>query len=192
MQKLTRRNVITTLTATSVLLCPAVLNAHEDEHFSWGPNIDTSKPSGQDRLVMLMDRSEPVDVTELGPGQVAVVGVPTDHPDYVSTGMVQYVAILRRSPSQIKAIKKNERTNKVHDQRYLVVNLVCPHKGFAIGITSMEHSPFACTKEGKRHHSIFDASGFGVHGKSSGEYMSVPEYTLDIDGDVTKAVLKLA
>ena len=67
MQKLTRRNVLTTLTASSILLCPAVLNAHEDEDFSLGPNIDTSKPTGQDKLVMLTDRAEPVDVTELGP-----------------------------------------------------------------------------------------------------------------------------
>lgn len=192
MQKLTRRNIITTLTATSVLLCPAVLNAHEDEDFSWGPSVDTNKPSGQDRLVMLKDRSEPVDVTDLDLGQVAVVGVPTGHPDYFSTGMVQYVAILRRSPSQIEAAQKSDRTATVEDQRYLVVNLVCPHKGFAIGITPMEDRPFACTKEGKRHHSIFDSSGFGVHGKSSGEYMSVPKYTLDIEGDVTKAVLTLA
>jgi hypothetical protein len=191
MQKLTRRNVVTTLTATSVFLCPAVLNAHEDEDFSWGAGIDTSKPTGQEKLVMLMDRSEPVDVTDLGPGQVAVIGIPTDHPNYFSTGMVQYVAILRRSPSQITAAKNNGRTDKVQDERYFVANLICPHKGFAIGITTMEHSPFACTKEGKRHHSIFDASGYGVHGKSSGEYMSVPEYILDIEGDVTKAVLKL-
>ena len=192
MQKLTRRNVITTLTASSIILCPAVLNAHDDEDFSWGPSIDTSKPSGQDRLVFLKDRSEPVDISDLTPGQVAVVGVPTDNIDYFSTGMVQYVAILRRTSSQIEAAKKNDRTGKVKDPRYFVVNLICPHKGFAIGITSMENRPFACTKEGDRHHSIFDASGFGVHGKSSGEYMSVPEYTLDTETDNTKAVLTLA
>jgi len=191
MQKLTRRNVLTTLTASSILLCPAVLNAHEDEDFSWGPNIDTSKPTGQDKLVMLTDRIEPVDVTELGPGQVAVIGAPTDNPDYFSTGMVQYIAILRRSTNQIETAQKRVQGAMVHDQRYFVVNLVCPHKGLAIGITPMEDRPFACTKEGSRHHSIFDASGFGVHGKSSGKTMSVPGYTLDIEGDVTKAVLTL-
>ena len=191
MQKLTRRHVITTLTASSVMLCPAVLNAHDGEDFTWGPDIDTRKPSGQDKLMLLTDRSEPVDITDLDPGQVAVVGVPNDSPDFFSTGNIQYVAILRRTQAQIETGAKGDRAGSVQDPRYFIANLVCPHKGVAIGITPMEDRPFACTKEGSRHHSIFDATGLGVHGKSTGDYMSVPDYTLDIDGDVTQAVLTL-
>ena len=193
MQKLTRRNVITTLTASSIILCPAVLNAHDDEDFSWGPSIDTSKPSGQDRLVLLKGRSEPVDISDTLPlDRLQLLAFLRTIKIILAPGWCSMLLFLRRTSSQIEAAKKNDRTGKVKDPRYFVVNLICPHKGFAIGITSMENRPFACTKEGDRHHSIFDSSGFGVHGKSSGEYMSVPEYTLDIETDNTKAVLTLA
>ncbi len=195
MQKLTRRHVLVTLSGASVALCPAILNAHDGEEFSWGDGVNTSIPPVPDRILALETPTSPVDVTDLKPGDVAVVSRPTVLPEYGRMNQIQYVAVLRRTDAQIQAAKGNDQSDTIFDPRYLVVNLVCPHRGFAVGVTGRADRPFACTKEGDRHHSIFDASGFGVHGKSKGEYMSVPDYDLMIEasGDaVTKAVLTLA
>ena len=50
MHKLSRRHVIATLSASSVLLCPALLNAQVTH--DWGGDVPENVPLGQDQLLM--------------------------------------------------------------------------------------------------------------------------------------------
>ena len=193
MHKLSRRHVIATLSASSVLLCPALLNAQVTH--DWGGDVPENVPLGQDQLLMLGAGPASVEVTALAPGQVAVLGRPTTDPEYSGTDMIQYVAVMRRTDAQVAFGAPNDRTGTVQDPRYYVANLVCPHRGKALGITGNPDAPFACTDQGRRHGSIFDATGFGIAGASDTEYMSIPSYAMEITesgGAVSKAVINLA
>ncbi|MEL6700293.1 MAG: hypothetical protein AAFO58_01235 [Pseudomonadota bacterium] len=181
MQKVSRRHVIATLSASSVMLCPALLNAQAQ--IDWPDSVADNKPIGEDRLITLASANEPVDVSDLQPGEVAVIARANDGPDFSNTDQTQYVAVLRRTDDQIAAA--NDRDGTVQDERYFVANLVCPHRGYAIGMTGDASIPFACTRRGGRHGSEFDAAGLGVAGASDGEYMSIPAYTLDASGVIT-------
>ncbi len=188
MHKMTRRNVIATLTSSTVLLCPALLNAQTDLATDWA-DIPTTEPLGQDTLISVPAGPATVDITDLEPGQVTVIARPTEDPNYASTGNTQYVAVHRRTEAQVAFGADNDRDGTVQDPAYFVVNLVCTHRGKAIGITDDPAAPFACTDRGSRHSSVYDASGFGVSGASEGEYLSIPDYTLDTSEPV---VLTLA
>jgi len=184
MQKLSRRHVIATLTSSSVLLCPALLNAQVS--LDWD-GIPTDTPMGQDQLITVDAGPAQVDVSDLQAGEVAVIARPNPDAAYTSTGQIQYVAIHHRTDAQVTAA--NDRDGTVQDPRYFVVNLVCSHRGKAVGLTGDPDAPFACTDRGSRHSSVYDASGFGVSGASEGEYLSVPDYTLTTDDAV---ILSLA
>ena len=187
MYKLTRRNVIAVVPSSAFLLCPAVLNAQSVD-LDWD-DIPTDAPVGQDRLISLEAGPAEVDITDLEPGQVAVIARPTDDAAYTSTGMIQYVGVLRRTEAQVAFGAENDRDGTVVDPGYFVVNLLCTHRGKAIGVTGNADVPFACTDRGGRHSSNYDASGFGVAGASEGEHLSIPEYTLTVGDQV---VLTLA
>ena len=177
MYRLTRRHVLTTMTASSVMLCPALLNAQAD----WG-NISTSEPIGQDQLLTVDAGTSEIEISGLEPGQVAVVARPNEAGDYTSTGGIQYIAVMRRTDAQIAFGQANDRDGAVQDVGYLVVNLVCPHRGKAVGITGNPDMPFACTDRGSRHSSDFNASGLGVAGASDGDWMSFPSYSIAASG----------
>ena len=179
MQKLTRRHVIATITTSSVLLCPAILNAQVTLDLDWD-GIPTDTPVGQDRLITLPAGPAQVDVSDLQPGEVAVIARPSEDEKYSSTGMTQYVAVHRRTDAQIAA---------ADGAAYFVADLVCTHRGKAIGLTGNLDSPFACTDRRGRHGSVYDSTGRGVAGASEGERMSTPEHTLSIGDQV---VLSLA
>ena len=91
MQKVTRRHVIATLSSTTVMLCPALLNAQQVD-LDWG-SIPTTAPVGQDMLVEVGAGPAEVDVTALQPGEVAVIARPSDSEIFASTGNTQYVAV---------------------------------------------------------------------------------------------------
>ncbi len=176
MHKLTRRHVIATLSSSAVLLCPAVLNAQTVD-VDWD-GIPTTEPIGQTSLMEVGAGPAEVDVTALQPGEVAVIARPSDDEFYTSTGMTQYIGVLRRTATQIAASAETD-PDGLQDPEYLVVNLVCPHRGKAVGITGDEAVPFACTDRGGRHSSNFNASGQGVSGASdASDQMSVPEHTI--------------
>ena len=189
MQQLTRRHVMATLSSTTVLLCPAVLNAQTDLSINW-EGVPDDRPIGEDRLINVAAGPAEVDVTDLQPGEVAVIARPTEDPEYSNTGMVQYVAIHHRTEAQIAFGAANDREGTVQDPAYFVVNLLCSHRGKAIGLTGNAEAPFACTDRGSRHSSVYDATGFGVSGASEDEYLSIPEYTLQVSD--TQVVLQLA
>lgn len=181
MQKLTRRHVIATFSASSVTLCPAVLNAAV---YGWADGFTDDAPQGQDRLVNVSG-SETVDITDLAPGEMAVLARANSAGEFTNTGGTQYVGVLHRTAEQIAAGAGAQ----TQDERYLVVNLVCPHRGFAIGLTDDPNTPFACTKTGGRHGSIFNAAGVGVGGASDdGDALSVPGYALTVGSTVTIAL----
>lgn len=172
MKKISRRNVIVTLSSSAVFMCPAVLNAATTADLSGWADIPTDRPKGYDQILTLEAGPASVDISELQPGDVAVVARPNDSEDYAATGQTQFVAAMRR------------------DDDYLIVELTCPHRGKAIGLTGDPKVPFACTDRGDRHQSEFDANGVGVAGKSSGDPMTVPPHELvNSDG---KVVLELA
>ncbi|MDP5083817.1 MAG: hypothetical protein NWQ23_00250 [Yoonia sp.] len=177
MHKMTRRNVIATISSSAVLLCPALLNAQTNIDEAWA-GIPDDRPIGEDRLITLEAGPAQVDVTALQPGEVIVIARPTDDAAFSATGMTQYIAVHRRTADQIAFGAANDRTGAVQNGEYFVVNLVCSHRGKAIGLTGNPAAPFACTDRGSRHSSVFDASGFGVSGASEGEYLSIPAYTL--------------
>lgn len=181
MYKMTRRNVIATLSGSTVLLCPALLNAQTDLDAAWS-GIPDDTPIGQDRLITLGEGAAEVDVSDLQPGEVAVIARPSADDTFSRTGMMQYVAVHRRTADQIAFGAANDRDGTVQNPEYFVVNLVCTHRGKAIGITGDPAAPFACTDRGSRHSSVYDASGFGVSGASEGEHLSIPDYTLSADG----------
>ncbi len=184
MHKMTRRHVIATVSSSAVLLCPALLNAQTDIDTEWA-EIPDDRPIGETNLINVDAGPAQVDVSELQPGEVAVIARPTTDEAYSGTGMIQYVAVHRRTADQIAFGEANDREDPLQNPEYFVVNLVCTHRGKAIGITGNPDAPFACTDRGDRHASVFDASGFGVSGASEDEYLSVPDYTLtSADGSV--------
>ena len=113
-----------------------------------------------------------IDISELKPGDVTVIARPNDSEDYAGTGQTQFIAAMRK------------------DKDYLIVELTCPHKGKAIGLTGDPNVPFACTKRGRYHSSEFDSNGLGVAGKSSGDPMIIPKHKLSSSNG--KVVLELA
>ena len=172
MKKISRRHVIVTLASTATFLCPAVLNAATTVDLSGWANIPTDIPMGIKQVLRLGNGPTSIDISQLKPGDVSVIARPNDSADYAGTRQTQFVAVLRR------------------DKDYLIVELTCPHKGKAIGLTGDPKVPFACTKRGRYHSSEFDSNGLGVAGKSSGDPMIVPEYKLNSSNG--KVVLELA
>ncbi|MEL6682710.1 MAG: hypothetical protein AAFQ09_08690 [Pseudomonadota bacterium] len=189
MHKITRRHVIATISKSTVLLCPALLNAQTTFSEDW-VDIPDDRPIGEDRLLEVAAGPAEVDVSGLEPGQVAVIARPTENETFSSTGMTQYIAVHYRTESQVAFGAANDRDGTVQDPQYFVANLLCTHRGKAIGITSNPDAPFACTDRGARHSSLFDASGFGVSGASEGEYLSIPDHVLTVDRD--RVILQLA
>ena len=189
MHKLTRRNVIVKLTGTgAALMCPAILNAQTVD-LEWD-GIPTTTPVGQDRLINVDAGASAVEISALQAGEVAVIARPTTDETYSSTGMIQYIAVHHRTADQIAFGEANDQEGTVQNSTYFVVNLVCDHRGKAIGITGDPNVPFACTDRGSRHSSNYNASGIGVSGASAGDSLSFPDYTLAVDGD--QIVLQLA
>ena len=172
MKKISRRNVIVTLTSTATFLCPALLNAATTADLSGWSNIPTDSPAGLSQILQLGSGPAIIDISELNPGEVTVISRPNDSEDYSGTGQTQFVAVMRR------------------DKDYLIVELTCPHKGKAIGLTGDPKVPFACTKRGRFHSSEFDSNGLGVAGKSLGDPMIVPEHKLTRSNE--KVLLELA
>jgi len=180
MHKLTRRHVMATLSSSAVLLCPAILNAQTVD-IDWG-DIPTTTPVGQKSLLNVDVGPAQVDVTDLQAGEVAVIARPTTDETYTATGMIQYVGVLRRTADQIAFGATNDRAGTVQNPEYFVVNLLCTHRGKAIGITGDPNVPFACTDRGARHSSNYDASGHGVSGAGEDENLSIPDYSIATDG----------
>ena len=172
MEKVSRRHVIITLASTATLLCPAVLKAATTADLSSWADIPTDSPAGLSKILRLGSGPSSIDISELKPGNVTVIARPNDSADYAGTGQTQFVAAMRK------------------DKDYLIVELTCPHKGKAIGLTGDPKVPFACTKRGRYHSSEFDSNGLGVAGKSSGDSMIFPEHKVTISNG--KVVLELA
>jgi hypothetical protein len=196
MIKLTRRNVIKTIASGgAVTLCPSLLKAQSLNLDAWD-DIPTTEPIGQTALVTLEAGPAEIDISTLKTGEVTVVARPTDDPNYSDTGMMQYVGILRRTDAQIAYGNTHDKPGSVQDSRFFVTDLLCPHRGNAIGITGSEDRPFACTDRRSRHRSEFTASGEGVAGASEGEdWLFIPDYTLEIvedNGSIKSAILTLS
>lgn len=182
MKTLSRRQVIATLSATTVTLCPAVVNA---AIYGWPDGFSDEEPHGQSSLVNV-SAGEVVDITALAPGELAVLARPNVAGEFSSTGGTQFVGVLHRTPEQIAAASGGAATQ---DARYLVVNLVCPHRGAALGLSDDPARPFACTRTSSRHGSLFDTAGKGVAGASDdSDVLSVPGYTLSVGDTVTIAL----
>ena len=172
MKKISRRHVIVTLASTAAFLCPAVLKAATTADLSSWANIPTDVPMGLKQVLRLENGPQSIYISQLKPADVSVIARPNESADYAGTGQTQFVAVMRR------------------DKDYLIVELTCPHKGKAIGLTGDPKVPFACTKRGRYHSSEFDSNGLGVAGKSSGDPMIVPEHKLNSSNG--KVVLELA
>jgi hypothetical protein len=177
MYKMTRRQVIAMIPASTALLCPAILNAQTDIDADWA-DIPKNTPIGQNNLIELPAGPAEIDVSALLPGEVTVIARPTEDETYSSTGMIQYIAVHRRTDAQISFGEANDREGTIKNPAYFVANLVCSHRGKAIGITGNPEAPFACTDRGGRHGSVYDVTGLGVSGASDGEYLSIPDYEI--------------
>lgn len=184
MQKLSRRHVIATMSGSIVSLCPAILNAQTLPAIPEWADIPTTEPAGTDQIIMVETGAASVDITDLSAGEIAVIGRPTTDEAYTATNMVQYVAVHRRTADQIAAAEGTERSGE-----YFVVNLLCSHRGKAIGLTGDPAVPFACTDRGGRHSSNYDVTGFGIAGASEDEFLSIPDHTIDTGDQI---VLQLA
>lgn len=181
MHKMNRRHVITTISSSAILLCPALLNAQTNLDEAWA-DIPDDKPIGEDRLITVAAGSAEIDVSELKPGEVTVIARPTTDAEFSATGMIQYIAVHRRTAEQIAFGTANDRDGTVQDPEYFIVNLLCSHRGKAIGLTGNPDAPFACTDRGSRHSSVYNAAGFGVSGASEAEFLSIPDYTISANG----------
>lgn len=190
MHKLTRRNVIATLSGSAVLLCPALLNAQTSADLSSWDGIETTKPINENQLLTVAAGPVEVEVAGLTPGQVAVIARPNDGEDYSATEQVQYIAVLRRTEEQMAHGAANDIPGASTDPNYLVVELICPHRGKAIAMTGDPAVPFACTDRRGRHSSEFDAAGNGIAGASDGDPMTVPAHSIAVNGD--QVVLSLS
>lgn len=181
MQKLSRRHVLATLTGSAVMLCPALLNAQGNIDAEWA-DVPTTTPIGQDKLMELPAGAAQVDISDLAPGEVAVIARPNSADTYSATGSVQYIGVHRRTDEQIAFGADNDAPGAVKDPRFFVADLVCPHRGKAIGFTGDPAVPFACTDRGGRHSSNFNASGMGIGGASVGDPMAIPAYEIADSG----------
>lgn len=177
MHRLTRRNVLARMASSTALLCPAILQA-QTVNTNWG-EIETDKPVGMDAIFELPAGPATVDISALAKGEVAVIARPSDDAKFSATGQVDYIAVLHRTDEQVASAQVTARAVPVQNADYLVVSLLCPHRGKAIGITGDTSFPFACTDQGRRHASVFDSSGAGISGASSDEAMLVPDYMLN-------------
>ena len=177
MHKLTRRNIIATMTSSTVLLCPRILGAQTVD-LDWN-GIATDTPVGMDALFELPAGPGTVDISALSPGDVAVIARPSNEGEFSATGQVDYIAVLHRTDAQIAAAQATGQAITTQNPAYLVVSLVCPHRGKAVGMTGDPALPFACTDRRSRHSSVFDVAGTGVSGASEKEKMKVPNYTLE-------------
>ena len=176
MHTLSRRHVIATLTASAAVLCPAVLNAQSSAELGWGPDAPTDAPIGQSATFEVPEGPATIDVSALAPGEVAVISRPSTDDIWSRTNQIQYVGVLHRTDAQLESASD--------DARYMVVNLVCPHRGFAVGVSNDPATPFVCTKRGDRHASNFDIDGFGVSGGSKGDALWVPDHSMDAESGV--------
>ncbi|MEL6584849.1 MAG: hypothetical protein AAFQ36_13550 [Pseudomonadota bacterium] len=184
MYTLTRRHVLMTAAGSALTLCPAILNASV-ELDAW-ETLPDDTPVGYDKLMSVEAGPATVEISDLMPGDVAVIARPTDDPEYAATGMIQYIAVHVRTDEQIAFGAENDPAGATQDQRFFVVNLVCTHRGKAIGITGDPSAPFACLDRGRRHSSVYNASGLGIGGASEGDQLSIPAYTIaDADGLIT-------
>lgn len=181
MYKLTRRHVIATLSSSALVLCPAILNAQALD-LDWD-GLSEKEPIGQDRTIQVEAGPAQIDISDLRAGEVAVIARPTEDPVFSGTDMIQYIAVHHRTETQ--RADAEDREGAIQDPTYFVVNLVCTHRGKAIGLTGDPDAPFACTDRGSRHSSVYDLAGFGVAGASEGEYLSIPDYTLSVSDTVT-------
>ncbi len=179
MPTLTRRHVIGTFAAAgAAALCPAALMAQAVE---WKGEVTSDSVSvGADQMLEIGEGAVTVDISALMPGEVAVLTRPTTDPNYLNTGGAQNIALHRRTADQMAAADGAE---------YYVFNMVCPHRGFAISMTTDPARPFACNKQGGRHGSVFDAAGLGVGGASKDEMLTSPAHSLAADGDTVTLTL---
>ena len=151
---------------------PGRVNAATSADLSGWANIPTDSRCWGFKNSSTWQWSCYIDISELKPGDVTVIARPNDSEDYAGTGQTQFIAAMRK------------------DKDYLIVELTCPHKGKAIGLTGDPNVPFACTKRGRYHSSEFDSNGLGVAGKSSGDPMIIPKHKLSRSNG--KVVLELA
>lgn len=179
MPTLTRRHVIGSFAAAgAVAACPAALMAQAVE---WKGAISSeSMPVGEDQLLDIGEGAVTVDIAAIMPGEVAVMKRATSDANYLNTGGMQYIALHRRTADQMAAAGGEE---------YYVFNMVCPHRGFAISLTTDPMRPFACNKQGGRHGSVFDAAGNGVAGASVGEALMSPAHSIAANGDAVTLTL---
>ncbi|SFR61318.1 hypothetical protein SAMN04488005_3256 [Yoonia tamlensis] len=188
MHKMTRRQVIAMIPSSTVLLCPAILNAQTEIDTDWA-DIPRDTPIGHNSLIEVPAGPAEIEISALLPGEVTVIARPSEDETYASTGMIQYVAVHHRTAEQIAFGQANDRAGTVQNPAYFVTNLVCSHRGKAVGITGNPSAPFACTDRGGRHSSVYDAAGFGVSGASKDEYLSIPDYQLSVSGDTVVIAL---
>lgn len=181
MKTLTRRHVIASFATAPLVLCPAVLNAQAAD-FSWDQAYPDDTPVNADRTLMLDDGEKMVEISGLAEGEVAVLGMPDASGDYGNTGNIRYIAVHRRTADQVAMFSAEDRAGTVQDPAYFIVDLTCPHRGYAIGLTGVAEAPFACLKTGSRHSSVFNGAGFGIAGASEDEYMTIPDYSLRVTG----------
>ncbi|MEO0359452.1 MAG: hypothetical protein AAF386_14440, partial [Pseudomonadota bacterium] len=164
--------------AGAAALCPAAAFAAVD----WkAPQVGDSMPVGEDQLLDIAEGATSVDISALMPGEVAVMKRPNADAAYLNTGGVQHIALHRRTPAQM--------TDAGDGAEYYVFNMVCPHRGFAISLTTDPARPFACNKQGGRHGSVFNAAGMGIEGASLGDPLTVPGHQIAVSGDTVTLTL---
>ena len=86
MKKISRRHVIVTLASSAAFLCPAVLNAATSTDLSSWANIPTDSPAGLTEVLRLGKGPASIDISELKPGDVAVIARSDGSADYAGTG----------------------------------------------------------------------------------------------------------
>jgi len=175
-----RRDVLMTLGAgAAISLCPSILKASAALDFEWERGIDASAPQGQAQTVSLEGVTS-VDVANLQPGDVLVVQRDAaGNAAYENLNFKQNIAILYRTDEQIALAANDESkspqadADRVTDPRYLVVDLLCPHRDWAVGISPHGELPFNCMK----HNSKFDTSGRAFDGRADNN-LKIPDYTI--------------
>ncbi|MFQ6551062.1 hypothetical protein AAD018_001795 [Aestuariibius insulae] len=75
----------------------------------------TDRPVAEDRLIEVEAGPVEIDIAELEPSEVAVIARPTNRPACSKTGMIQYVAVHRRTGAQGPVGMANDRAGTVQD-----------------------------------------------------------------------------
>ena len=141
--KITRRHVLKAGASIGVGCCMSVAGVASAQRRG-------ALPTGQSGDILTLDTSVSYDLAAMAPGDMVAF-----------QDGINFIGVVHRTDEQIQSAQENASlsTSKdseiVVDQRFLVVNLRCEHRGCQVGYTGEADAMFLCPC----HRTSFDSAG---------------------------------